>query len=145
MDDAATREATRDERLSETAYLALWKLEQDHSAKRWTIVTFFLGLSFGILGFSFQSEKARVLMFIQHLAAISSYWFAYVLFVRLNDFTRFLREYLTGCENAGATPLLMQTRAREYMRAQNRFSTTNLLLYYGLVYTIAILASWLLM
>lgn len=38
------------------AYLEIWKIEQEHSRTRWTIATFFLSISFAVLGLSFDSK-----------------------------------------------------------------------------------------
>lgn len=40
------------------AYLQIWKIEQDHSRTRWTVTTFFLSISFAILGLSFDPNES---------------------------------------------------------------------------------------
>lgn len=132
--------------LQDNLYLKIWEIEQAHSSKRWTITTFFLGISFAVLGFSFTTEKVGLLVLPQYLAAVISYWFAYMIFVRLNDYTRFLRDYLSGFESSGAVSFRLQANSRTYMSKRQQFSTTKLLLYFGIIYTvgIGIVAFWLL-
>ncbi len=127
-------------RTTDELYIKLLELEQEHSNKRWTITTFFLGISFAILGFSFTSEKAQIPIIVPYAAAIISYWFAYLLFVRLNDYTKFLRNYLGDLEDTGQVPFKLQTETQAFMQTKHRFSTTQLLLYFGLFYTGAIIA-----
>ena len=128
--------------IGDETYLKLWEMEQQHSSKRWTVATFFFGISFAILGFSFQTDKAQVPLIIQHIAAIISYWFAYMLFLRFNDFTNFLRDYLKELESSNRVSLKIQLKVREYMKRKKRVSTTRLLRYFGIVYTIGIIVTW---
>ena len=135
MDENSLAESTTD-----SLYIKLLEIEQEHSSKRWTITTFFLGISFAILGFSFTSEKAQIPVVVPYAAAIISYWFAYLLFVRLNDYTKFLRNYLVNLEDTGQVSFKLQTETRAFMQTKQRFSTTQLLLSFGLFYTGAIIA-----
>ena len=128
--------------LQNETYLKIWEIEQQHSSKRWTITTFFLGISFAILGFSFQTDKAQVPVMIQHIAAIISYWFAYVLFVRLNDYTKFLRSYLIELESTNQVSLNLQQKTRDFMDARKRLTATQLLGFWGVVYTAGIAVTW---
>ena len=119
-------------------YLKIWEIEQQHSGKRWTITTFFLGISFAILGFSFQVEKVQVPLLPQYIASITSYWFAYILFVRLNDYTKFLRNYLSELETLDHVSIKVQAKTRAFMKKRRHLSTTKLLLYFGIMYTVGI-------
>ena len=131
------------EKISDDIYLKLWAIDQVNSNKRWTITTFFLGISFAILGFSFQSEKTQLPIIAQHIAAIFSYWFAYLMSKSFNDFTNFIRSYIQDIEDSNKTSLKMQTKVREYMKSKKRrVSTTKLIVYFGIVYTVTIIATW---
>jgi hypothetical protein len=128
-----------EEKSGEELYLKIWEIEQTHSSKRWTIATFFLGISFAILGFSFTTETAQVPLLPQYLAAMISYWFGWLLFVRLNHYSQFLRDYLSQLEAVGAVPFKLQAETRAFMSKKGIFSTTKLLLYFGVLYTIGII------
>ena len=140
MNNPHTQEQSADE-----LYLKAWDIEQAHSNKRWSITTFFLGISFAILGFSFTNDQTQVPLFVPYAAAIISYWFSYLLFVRLNDYTKFLRGYLTRLEESGQVSFSVQGETSTFMKSRQRWSTTKLLLYFGVFYTggIIVLAIWL--
>lgn len=135
-------ENTAGENFKNEIYLKIWEIEQQHSSKRWTITTFFFGISFAVLGFSFQADKAKVPIMVPHVAAIISYWFAYLLFVRLNDYTNFLRNYLSELESTNQVSLDLQQKTKDFMSTRKRLSATQLLGYFGIVYAIGIVVSW---
>lgn len=128
----------------EELYFKLWEREQEHTKTRWSITTFFISTSFAIFGFSLQSKNSSVLPIISHSVALAIYWFAFVLFWRFNSFTNCLREYLREMEASEYVKVKAQTRVEQKMRGQYSgwLSTLNLLLYFGVIYTIAIALLW---
>src|SRR5262249_39280562 len=94
-------------------YLKIWEVEHSHTNTRWTNTSFFLTVSFAIFGFSFQADKTQVsqtLIIVQRLVALAIYWFAFLLFWRFNDYTKFLRYYLKKMEEAGDVTLDLETK-----------------------------------
>ena len=51
---------------ADEVYATIWKVEQDHNRTRWTVTTFFLGLSFAIFGFSFRENISGNALIPQH-------------------------------------------------------------------------------
>ena len=129
---------------SEELYFKLWEREQEHTKTRWNVTTFFISTSFAIFGFSLQSKNLSVLPIISHSVALAIYWFAFVLFWRFNSFTNCLRDYLREMEVAEQVKIKAQTRVEQKMRGQYSrwLSTLNLLLYFGIIYTMAIALLW---
>ena len=127
------------------AYLQIWKIEQDHGRTRWTVTTFFLSISFAILGLSFDARVNQVGVTIlglslpdaQRMIGLLIFWFGYVLFIQFNRFTNFLRSRLRDMERQKLVSYSFQSDAREFMysRARAAFSASWLLFYFGLLYT----------
>lgn len=127
------------------AYLQIWKIEQEHSRTRWTITTFFLSISFAVLGLSFDIKDNQVGVSVLGLSLPDAqrvigwliYWFGYVLFMQFNRYTNFLRDRLKGMEKQKLVSYSFQSDAREFMYSKIRaaFSATWLLFYFGLLYT----------
>jgi len=128
------------------AYLKIWAVEQEHVRTRWTVATFFMSVSFAILGFSFQQNLAGSAALAIRLSGLLIYWFAYLLFSRFNDYSQFLRTYLAEMESAKRTRLDLQGKARTALRKRsaNRLSAGQLLLVFGVLYTIGVALLWLL-
>lgn len=131
-------------------YLKIWQIEQAHQRTRWTVVTFFMSISFAILGFSFQSTIARAETFAVRIAGLLIFWFAYVLLVQFYSYTKFLRDYLLEMEKAGRTTFDIQSKiALAHISGSGSQrgswkSTVRLILYFGLIYTLGIILLWLL-
>src|SRR5439155_6266336 len=109
-------------------YLKIWEVGHNITNTRWTNTTFFLTMSFAIFGFSFHADNARAsfaMLLIERLAAVGIYWFAFFLFLRFNDYTRFIRDYLGELEQN--TGLRLQSGAESLMRKRNWRSSTRLL------------------
>jgi hypothetical protein len=127
------------------AYLQIWKIEQDHSRTRWTVTTFFLSVSFAVLGLSFDSKEglAGVSIFglalpdIQRVIGLFIFWFSYALFMQFNRYTNFLRSRLRDMEKQKLVSFTFQSDAREFMysKARAAFSASRLMFYFGLLYT----------
>lgn len=136
------------------AYLEIWKIEQDQGRTRWTVTTFFLSISFAVLGLSFDIKDNQVGLSVlglslpdaQRVIGCLIYWFGYALFVQFNRYTNFLRSRLTDMEKQKLVSFSFQSDAREFMYSKVRaaFSATWLLFYFGLLYTaiVVILALW---
>src|SRR5437868_2053384 len=93
------------DKIDNDTYLRLWQLEQEHGRTRWTIATFFMGISFAIFGFSFQKEVAPLTAGIARITGLVIYWFAYMLFLRFFSYGNTLRGYIRELEQADRTTL----------------------------------------
>jgi len=126
-------------------YLQIWKIEQEHSRTRWTVTTFFLSISFAILGLSFNPNEspAGVRLFglsmpnLQRFIGVFIYWFGLALFLQFNRYTNFLRSRLHDMEKQKLVNFTFQSDAREFMYSKTRaaFSAKWLMIYFGLLYT----------
>ena len=126
-------------------YLKIWQTEQEHSRTRWTVVTFFLSISFAILGFSFQNRFSPSETLAIRISGLLIYWFTYMLLLHFYAYTRFLRAYLVEMEKSGRASLDIQSKAdTSHLGVYKRLSTTRLMLLFGLIYTIGIIVLWLL-
>jgi len=126
-------------------YLQIWQTEQDHVRTRWTVITFFLSVSFAIFGFSFQTKLGISQSIAIRIAGLLIYWFAYLLLLHFYAYTKFLRTYLLDMEKSGRTTLDIQSKAdASNLGASKRLSTTRLLFLFGLIYTVGIITLWLL-
>lgn len=129
-------------------YIEIWKIEQDHSRTRWTVTTFFLSVSFAILGLSFQTQvdQAKLaldssLPDVQRLVGLAVFWFGYLLFVQFNRYTSFLRNQLRKMEKANLVSFTIQTDADKFMYSKIKaaFAAKWLLLYFGLLYAATVI------
>ena len=127
-------------KIDNVTYLKIWQTEQEHQRTRWTVVTFFLSISFAILGLSFQTKLAPAESIALRLAGLFIYWFAYALLQRFYIYTKTLRAYLMEMERSGRTDLDIQTRASSAQ--PDKLSTVNLILYFGLIYTAGVVLLW---
>ena len=125
-------------------YLKIWAAELEHTKTRWTVSTFFFSVSFAIFGFSFQAQLSKPLPNIARSTGLVIYWFAYLIFSRFNQYTKLLREYLKELEDQNLTSIKLHTRLQQKSKGNNRVSATKLLIYFGILYTIAVIAFWLL-
>src|SRR5437773_10238014 len=94
------------------AYLHIWQMEQEHGRHRWTLTTFFIGISFAIMGFSFQDKLSPTAIIALRVCGLLVYWFAYFLFLQLYDYGKFLRGYLIEMEKTGRSSLDLQTKTQ---------------------------------
>lgn len=132
-------------KIRDNVYLKIWQTEQEHVRTRWTVVTFFLSISFAILGFSFQNKLSPQEALAIRISALLIYWFTYILLLHFYAYTRFLRTYLIEMEKAGRTTLDIQGKAyMSQLGSNKRLSTTRLLFLFGLIYTAGVIALWLL-
>ncbi|HYT42157.1 MAG TPA: hypothetical protein VEP90_07410 [Methylomirabilota bacterium] len=127
--------------VKDNVYLKIWQTEQAHQRTRWTVVTFFLGISFAIFGFSFQNKFSPSEALAFRISGLFIYWFAYILLLHFYVFTRFLRNYLLEMEKSGRTTLDIQSKAdRSHIGSSKLLSTTRLLFLFGSIYTVGIIA-----
>lgn len=133
-------------KFDDDAYLKIWQVDQEHSKSRWTLTTFFMSVSFAILGFSFQDKLAPSTSLAIRISGLLIYWFAYVMFQRFFDYNRVLRTYLLEMEKSGRTSFDIQGRTNVALRARSNklASSGRLLLYFGLLYTVGVVLLWLL-
>ena len=129
-------------KIDNETYLKIWQIEHDHERTRWTVVTFFLSISFAILGFSFQSKLAPTDVIALRITSLLIYWFAYALLQRFFIFTKILLAYLIEMEQSGRTDIDIHSKAKAAQPA--KLSTINLILFFGLIYTVGIFLLWLL-
>jgi hypothetical protein len=120
--------------IGDEIYLKIWEMEQEHARTRWTVVTFFMSVSFAIFGFSFQ-EKLSSEAFAIRLGSLLIFWFSYILLLHFYRFTRFLRSYLINMENLKRTSIDLESKATEAIGARKRLSTLGLIFGFGVIYT----------
>ena len=131
------RQTVKNVEVNDDNYLKIWDIEQKHTNTRWTLMTFYLSVSFAIFGLSFQTKDLIVPLFVPLSVAIGIYWFAYLLFKRFNDFNEYLRSKLAQLENDGKTSLHLQNESKRYLQRNKRLSATKLIFAFGILYTIA--------
>ena len=131
------RQTDKNPEVNDDNYLKIWDIEQKHTNTRWTLMTFYLSVSFAIFGLSFQTKELSVPLFVPLSVAIGIYWFAYLLFKRFNDFNEYLRSKLTELENEGKTSLHLQIESKQYLQRNKKLSATKLIFAFGILYTIA--------
>ncbi len=134
-------------------YFQVWKIEQEHSRTRWTVTTFFLSVSFAILGLSFDPKNYEnglnafglSLPDAQRLIGLSVFWFGYFLFRQFDRYTQFLRSRLREMEKQKQVGFTFQTDARDFMYSKVRaaFTASRLLFYFGILYTGVVIVLWL--
>jgi hypothetical protein len=125
-------------RIDNNVYMQIWRTDQEHTRTRWTVATFFMSISFAILGFSFQVKLVPPEPSVIRIAGLIIYWFAFSLFWHLYRFNKFLRGYLVELETSGRTTLDIQSKALRSPAADKVLSTIRLLAYFGLIYAIGV-------
>jgi hypothetical protein len=132
--------------IQDDTYLKIWQAEQEWTRNRWITTTFFMSVSFAILGLSLQAKLSSTQHLAIHFCSLLIYWFAYVLFLHTHDYTKFLRAYLKDMETSGRTTLDLEKRTEKALRSSNgkRLSSAQLLLGFGVLYTFGIALLWLL-
>ena len=127
-------------------YMKVWAAEQQYVSTRWNTVTFFMGISFAIIGFSFQSQLTPTEAFAIRIFSLILYWFAYAFYLHFYVYTHFLRSYLTMMENSGYTTHDIQSKAKTAVNSGfNKYlSTRRMLFYFGLIYLSGVILLFLL-
>jgi hypothetical protein len=124
-------------------YLRIWEKQQEWTSTRWNITTFFLSISFALFGLSLQGSPGPLEGNIQRLAGLSIYWFAFLLFRRYDDWSKFLRAYLEELETTSSTRLKLHTRWKKSKSGLRKWtSISKLLIYFGMIYTVAVVLLW---
>ncbi len=131
------RQTSKKPSINDDIYLRIWDIEQKHTTTRWTLMTFYLSVSFAIFGISLQNKDLPVPLFVPQAVAIAIYWFAYLLFRRFNTFNEYLRQKMLELEENGQTTLNMQTESKQFLKQAKRLSATRLVLGFGFLYTLA--------
>ena len=122
-------------------YLKILELEQSFIKLRWSIVTFFITVSFAIFSFSMQGKVEVVPAYLQQILAIFVYWFSFFIHVLLHKYTDFLRNYLKSMEENKETTLKLRTEAEKYLSKKLLISITQLLVILGVIYTCIVVAT----
>lgn len=120
-------------------YLRIWEKQQDFMGSRWSVMTFFLSISFALFGLSIQGQASSSLPVIatQRFAGLLIYWFAFSLYVRYHNWSMFLRNLLEDLEGRTSEYLTLQTQWKKHeTRFQRSTSTSRILLYFGIIYTV---------
>ncbi len=121
-------------------YLTLYQADLTHTTIKWTVTSFFMGISFALLGFSFQVSLPFTSAFAVRIAALAIYWFAYVLYLHYYVYNVFLREYLTTMETSGRVYFDVQQETQKSLRKGNKLlRVKRLLLSFGIIYGIGII------
>ncbi|HYT45948.1 MAG TPA: hypothetical protein VEP90_26710 [Methylomirabilota bacterium] len=124
-------------------YLIIWQVEQEHIRTRWTIVTFFMSISFAIFGYSFQSSLTHPSVLVIRISGVLIYFFGYIFFLRYYAQTNYLRSYLLQMERTQLTTLDIQSKAKTDRKDfLKRISTPNLMLIFGAIYAIGVVSLW---
>lgn len=123
--------------IDDHAYLEIWKADQEFIKTRWTIVTFFMSVSFAIFAYSFQTRPLPALAI--RIFCLFIYWFAVTMHAHFYQHNRFLRNYLLYLERSGRSSLDLQSKL--YEQRKNRFhrSTGKFLAALGLIYAIGVI------
>jgi hypothetical protein len=131
------RQTKKESENKDDLYIKIWEVEQRHVTTRWTVSTFFFGISFAIFGISIQAEKSPLPLYVTTLVAIAIYWFSYALYLRFNDYTDYLRSRLQEMEEDGLTTLDLQSKAAPYLEQKKKYHAIKLIKFFGVLYTIA--------
>jgi len=122
-------------------YLKIWEIEKAHERHRWTITTFFIGISFALFGFTFKEELTSSISTATRITSLVIYWFAYLLFQRFYNYTKVLRDYLRKMESEDSISI----KIISYQEFKNNpdkadfLAANKLLLYFGYLFTLVVL------
>ena len=120
-------------------YLKIWEVEQENMRTRWTIVTYFITISFAILGFSFQTSLTHSASLALRICGMLVYWFGFIFFMRYYAQSNYLRAYLLELEKTHRTALDIQSRGlidrKDFLKA---VPTPWLIIVFGLLYVASI-------
>lgn len=122
--------------IDDHAYLEIWKADQEFVRTRWTIVTFFMSVSFAIFAYSFQIRPHPALAI--RIFCLFIYWFSVTMHAHFYQHNSFLRNYLIYLENSGHTTLNLQSKLYEQRKNPFRRSTGKFLAALGLIYAVGI-------
>jgi len=123
--------------IDDHAYLEIWKADQEFIKTRWTIVTFFMSVSFAIFAYSFQIRPLPALAI--RIFCLFIYWFAVTMHAHFYQHNKFLRNYLLYLENSGRSTLDLQGKLYEQRKNPFHRSTGKFLAALGLIYAIGIM------
>ena len=137
-------DTARDDLSVDEVYLRVWEKQQEWTATRWGVITFFLSISFALFGLSLQGQTSLIGRTLQRVSGLAIYWFTYLVFRRYNDWSSFLRAYLEELEQETSTRFRLQARWKSSKQVGVRrwTSVSKLLAYFGLVYAVAVALLW---
>lgn len=131
------------DRSFDEVYLRIWEQQQGSVRQRWVVLTVFLGISFGLFGLSLQQPSTPIAGTLERVTAVVIYWFAYLIYLQYSAWSRFLRTYLGTLESSQSTSIMLQKEWNDYASgARKHLTVKRLLLYFGLVYTVAVILLW---
>jgi hypothetical protein len=123
-------------------YFKIWEKEQSYIQIRWAVVTFFISISFLILGFSFNINNPQLPIVAPQVIGCIIYWFAFLTHLVLYDLTEYYRGYLLKMEKEGFVKYSVRTEANKFFYGRRkklgRPHPTRLLAYFGAGYTVTI-------
>ncbi|SRR5258706_7129962 len=124
-------------------YMKLWAGEQAYQRYRWSVVTFFIGISFAIIGLSFQTRIDAGPLLVMRIFGLSVYWFAYGLYSYFHGFSKVLRDYLLKLEEEEETVSLTLhgklAELRDHSILHKVITAKRALLLFGILYTLLII------
>ncbi len=135
-------QSTSPTKFGDDAYLRILQVDQGHSQSRWTLTTFFMSVSFAILGFSFQGNLTPSTSLAIRISGLLIYWFAFFMFQRFLEYNKVLRDYLRDMEKSGRTSFDIQGKTDEALTgtsSRKLVSSGHLLLYFGILYTVGVI------
>ena len=142
MPTGAESSSRSDKLTADEIYLRIWEEQQESVTRRWNTISVFISVSFAIFGLSFQNQNISERL-PQRIIAVAIYWFSYLLYHRYADWSGFLNSYLKELESAASTQINLQSRWAKHEKGSHKWSTVkSLLLYFGLLYTIAAILLW---
>ena len=123
-------------------YMKIWENDLSFQKLRWTIVTFFIGISFGVLGLSFQTKLDFLALFAMRLTGVFIYWFGWAMHMHHRRFNNALRAILLDMETSGQVSLHLESQIKNHLKSlfRKRISGTGLITIFGCIYTAEVLA-----
>lgn len=123
--------------IDDQAYLEIWKADQEFIKTRWSIVTFFMGGSFALFAYSFQTKPLGALAI--RIFGLFIYWFAVLIDAHFYRHNKVLRLYLVYLEESGRTTLNLQSKIHEQRKDKSRRSTNKFLMALGILFALVII------
>lgn len=125
-------------------YLEILQNELERTKSRWTVVTFFLSVSFAVLGFSFQQNLTPTSSTPLRIVGVLIYWFTFMVFVNMHNVNMGFWAYLESLEKEKQTTIRLISYVNEYRRQRRSITTTPLMLVFGMFYTLGVGIFWML-
>jgi hypothetical protein len=123
-------------------YMKIWENDLSFQRLRWTLVTFFIGISFGVLGLSFQTKLDFLALLAMRITGVFIYWFGWAMHMHHRRFNNALRAILLDMEVSGQVSINLQIQIKKHLNSlfRKRISVTALITIFGCIYTAEVLA-----